>query len=430
MNNRNVPVLIIGGGPAGIAAGISLGEHGLLLERHPHAGGQSMSVQLGDAYFDIGGHSFHTPHPFVRDLVFSSVEMFEQKRNAQCFVDGELIPYPFQKSFRQLSNTALVEECAAGLELASSDSEVANFSEFIDAKFGPGIAKHFMTPYNNKLWARDLAGLATNWVGERIAAPEGVKESFSSEGGARKPLQGDTLVGYPAKGGFGEIFTALSKKLKNVRFDTTVAKIDGHNKLVVLDDGSEIKYEHLISTMPLPALLKQFDSLPKNVTDAAGRLQAMSLKCVMIALDHPVDTEIQRIYCADADVPAHKIAMNHNSSDWLRGQKHSAIMGECSYSSFKPINEDTLVNDFIKALQKIGVIKDPGAVFETKVVDVKHAYPVPSHDREDSVDTIKDFLAEFNISTLGRFGEWAYINSDEALARGLVLGEELKSGAK
>ena len=428
--SESVPVVIVGGGPAGIAAGISLGSNGLLLERLPHAGGQSMSIQLGDAYFDIGGHSFHTPHPFVRDLVFDSLEMYEQKRNAQCYVDGELIPYPFQKNFRQLTNTTLVEECAAGLELANPNSDVANFNEFIDAKFGPGIAKHFMTPYNNKLWARDLAGLATNWVGERIAAPEGVKESFSREGGARKPLQGDTKVGYPAKGGFGEIFTALSKKLQNVRYNTTVAKIDEQQKLVVLEDGHEIKYEHLISTMPLPNLLEQFDSLPKKVTDAAGRLHAMSLKCVMIALDHPVDTEIQRVYCADADVPAHKIAMNHNSSDWLRGQKHSAIMGECSYSTFKPLNEETLVNDFVSGLHKIGVVKDPSAVFDTKVVDVKHAYPVPSHDREGSVNTIKEFLAEFNISTLGRFGEWAYINSDEALARGLVLGKQLSSGAK
>jgi hypothetical protein len=41
------------------------------------------------------------------------------------------------------------------------------------------------------------------------------------------------------------------------------------------------------------------------------------------------------------------------------------------------------------------------------------------------VAEVKAWLEAHDIYTLGRFGEWAYINSDEALARGLALGSRL-----
>ena len=44
-----------------------------------------------------------------------------------------------------------------------------NFDEFIDAVFGDGIAKHFMTPYNFKVWAHPAEMMNKEWIGERVA---------------------------------------------------------------------------------------------------------------------------------------------------------------------------------------------------------------------------------------------------------------------
>ena len=82
-------------------------------------------------------------------------------------------------------------------------------------------------------------------------------------------------------------------------------------------------------------------------------------------------------------------------------------------------------NWFIEGLIKTGIIKSRDEVLESRIVDVKYAYPVPTHDRREIVDAAKAYLRENEVFTLGRFGEWAYINSDEALARGMILGEEL-----
>jgi hypothetical protein len=58
---------------------------------------------LDGAVFDLGGHSFHTPHPEIRELVFDSLEMYEQKRDARCYTHGMMIPYPFQANFRHVA---------------------------------------------------------------------------------------------------------------------------------------------------------------------------------------------------------------------------------------------------------------------------------------------------------------------------------------
>jgi hypothetical protein len=59
---------------------------------------------LDGAVFDLGGHSFTTPHPAIRRLVFDALEMEEQKRDAWCWLNGEWVRYPFQQHFSELAD--------------------------------------------------------------------------------------------------------------------------------------------------------------------------------------------------------------------------------------------------------------------------------------------------------------------------------------
>ena len=94
---KTIHTLIIGAGPSGIGVALSMGEDALILEQSKDFGGLSTSFSIKGAVFDFGGHSFHTPHPEVKELIYNSLEMFDQKRNAKCFFDGQVIDYPFQK---------------------------------------------------------------------------------------------------------------------------------------------------------------------------------------------------------------------------------------------------------------------------------------------------------------------------------------------
>src|SRR5262249_36318299 len=121
--------IIIGAGPAGIGAALAMNGDCTVLEREASTGGLSCSVTIDNAVFDYGGHSFHSPHPEVRDIVFDALEMHEQRRNAQCFFRNEFIPYPFQKNYHLLKHKEVVEECREGLKRANSIIGVSNFDE-------------------------------------------------------------------------------------------------------------------------------------------------------------------------------------------------------------------------------------------------------------------------------------------------------------
>ena len=63
--------VVIGAGPAGLAAGHELAKNGrkvLVLEQEDVPGGISRTVKYKDYYFDLGGHRFFTRYPQVRQL--------------------------------------------------------------------------------------------------------------------------------------------------------------------------------------------------------------------------------------------------------------------------------------------------------------------------------------------------------------------------
>lgn len=422
MKNKNI---IIGSGPAGLGVALGLEKDFTLLEKTDQPGGFSMSIEIDGAVFDFGGHSFHTPHPEVKDLVFNSLEMFEQKRNAKCLSDGKIIDYPFQKSFRQLENQALIEACLKGLENADSGEGAPNFEEYINRRFGTGISDHFMLPYNRKLWGRNLTRLAADWTGQRVAAPEGVKENFDTKGGVRKPLQANTAVAYPAKGGFGEIFKALAKQVEGIQLNKHVERIDLKGKKIYTAGGEVWEYDKLVSTMPITILLSLIEGVPVALINRVHTLDNLSLKLGLIVIDHPVDTDIQRIYSAEEHIAPHKTAVNHNSSDYLRSLPRHGIMMEISEGPEKKLVRADLENWMRDNLLEMRLIKSVDEIKNITVVDAKYAYPVPTHDRDEIVDEIQAWLNEYDVYSTGRFGQWAYINSDEALNRGIALGRKL-----
>ncbi len=418
-------VIVIGAGPAGLGVSLSLGEDCTVLERHDRPGGLSMSFESRGAVFDWGGHSFHSAHPEVRELVFNALEMYEQKREARCFLSGQLIEYPFQKHFRSLQDETVVAECVRGLRLAGDSNGAGNFEEYLKQRFGEGIARHFMLPYNRKLWRRDLRRLATDWTNQRVAAPEGVAESFQHDGGQRKPLQSDTMVAYPARGGFGEIFTALGRQTHDLRWNEDVRQIDARARVLTTAAGHTYSWRELVSTLPLPQLLALLPETPARLLQAARSLEALSLKLVFVVIRHPVDTPIQRIYASEDEIAAHKIVINHNSSPYLRALPHHGVVFEISVGPFEEPSGRDIPAWIEMNLVRVGVVQSSDEILSIEIRDVPQAYPVPTHSREAVVEQIQAYLQSLRIHTVGRFGEWAYINSDEALHRGFALGRRL-----
>ncbi len=420
--------LVLGAGPAGLAFAHRFGRGAIVLEKSREVGGLSRSIEIEDGVFDLGGHSFHTPHQEVRDLVHSLMNgaLQEQARDARVWVSGQLIPYPFQQHFAMLDDRKIVEDCRGHNVDAALVARSANFEEWILRRFGNGVAQNFMLPYNSKLWACDLKDISCDWVVERVAAAPVDPRIDAAAVPTRRPLQSDSRVAYPAQGGFGAIFIALAARCERIELGEEVVRIDLANRNVHTSSGRIWPWERIVSTMPLPHLLARISDCPGALVERASMLRAVSLKILMILARLRDKRVPQRIYISDPAIPPHKVAFNHTSSTSLSERRNHAIICEVSYSPGKPAGSDAeLVNGTVGWLVASGFIESADHVVTRKVVDVPFGYPIPTHARTEIISEIARYLETQDIYSIGRFGSWSYANSDECVRQGLELGNRL-----
>jgi protoporphyrinogen oxidase len=243
--------------------------------------------------------------------------------------------------------------------------------------------------------------------------------------GKRAPLKQEQMVAYPAIGGFEQVFSALARKLPNLSLSDKVLHIDTEKRILYRTAGEPLQYKNLISTMPLHHLLNVIKNVPADLTKKVMRLESLEMRLVLVAVNRPVDTPVQRIYSADPDIPFHKLAINHNSSDYLRGLPTHGLIAEVSSTQESTLNDDDLKNDVMHSLLRLGLIRKSEDVTHAVIKKLKYGYPVPTHDRSKIVGQVRDWLAERKVFLVGRFAEWDYINSDEAMHRGMVLAAGL-----
>jgi UDP-galactopyranose mutase len=66
-----------------------------------------------------------------------------------------------------------------------------------------------------------------------------------------------------------------------MKTNSRVVAISPSRRIITLDDGSRLGYEHLISTMPLPVLVEELgEEAPPAIRAAAESLRYVSVRCV------------------------------------------------------------------------------------------------------------------------------------------------------
>ena len=98
---RQVPVVIVGAGPAGLTAALELARAGVpvvVVEADSRVGGLSQTVDYRGYRFDIGGHRFFTKVPAVRELWRSMLgaDFLRRPRLSRIYYSGRFFDYPLK----------------------------------------------------------------------------------------------------------------------------------------------------------------------------------------------------------------------------------------------------------------------------------------------------------------------------------------------
>ncbi len=468
-------IVILGAGPTGLGAAYRLKELGysnfVIFERHPYVGGLSHSFKDAQGFtWDIGGHVMFSHYSYY-DRCFEALmgdEYTLNNRESWVRMFDRWVPYPFQNNVRYLPKEACYE-CLSGLIRAqaarasgASHADAANFGEFIDSVFGEGIAKHFMRPYNFKVWAYPPERMNKHWIGERVAV-------IDTDRALRNVILGLDDFGwgpnnqfkFPRAGGTGEFYRRFGPVLgltpdgreapgSHIRLNKEVVSIDADAKTVTFADGAVEPYDLLISTMPLDLLctrvLRESAARPgvplETIARAASGLLHSSGYMVGIGLRSRTPgagtpSTMSWMYFPESNCPFYRVTYLSNYSPFMTPDKDNfySLLCEVSESPAKPTpgdenrNPRAVIDDVIRGLENAGLF-EPGErdnIVSTWCYYADYSYPTPSVDRDDILTRVIPWLEARHIFSRGRFGMWKYevANTDHSLMQGVELVNRL-----
>jgi UDP-galactopyranose mutase len=241
--------LIIGGGPTGLSAAFHLGNDYLLVEKEPQLGGLCKSITDSEFTFDYAGHILFTSDEYVLNTLYPMLlgsNIHWQNREAWIYSRNVYTRYPFQAATYGLP-VDVVKDCIIGVVEAlhsPRDSCVNNFHDFILRNWGSGIARHFMLPYNQKLWAVPLEEMGYSWLKGRVPIPDLAEIVDGALRPQPKPMGPNARFGYPLLGGFGALIKGWlgHLDLARLRVGWRVDEIDPIKCVATSSEGASIRY--------------------------------------------------------------------------------------------------------------------------------------------------------------------------------------------
>jgi UDP-galactopyranose mutase len=425
MHPTDSPTVVIGAGPTGLSAAYHLGANAVLIEKENRVGGWCRSIEDNGFTFDFAGHIMFSNDPYVHDMykILLGDNIHWQDREAWIYSKNVYTRYPFQGALYGLP-PSVIRECIMGAvesRYVNPAGEPRNFEEFIYKVWGAGIAKHFAIPYNRKIWAVPLTEMETSWLGGRVPLPNLEEMIEGALSPVPKPMGPNARFGYPLRGGFQSLMNGFLPLLKaDLRLNTRVTRVSPAAHSVTLNTGQMVPYKSLISTMPLPLLIRAIgDEAPPELHAAAAALRYTSVRCVNLGVARENLTEKHWIYYPEDSV-FHRIFVQGNASPHCNPPGGFGFTCEITYSASKPLPCDgqDLIQRCIEDCHKVGFFTPGDAVIAANQVDMPFAYVVYDHARAANIALIREWLLERDIILAGRYSEWEYYNSDHAFLAG------------
>lgn len=416
---ESVRHLVVGGGISGLAFADRLeSDDVLVLERDDELGGYCKTVSKDGFVWDYSGHFFHFRHPEIeRELV---TRMKDQKilvvaKDSRIWFADTWVDFPFQKNIHQLPKDDFAA-CMHDLYFkeAQHPGPPSSFLEMLYAKFGRGIAERFLVPYNEKLYATDLARLDVEAMG-RFFPYADVADIVASFRGGKDTSYNSTFT-YP-EGGAIQYVHALASGIDSSRIVTgeEVVAVDLRKK-IARTNRREIAFETLVSAAPFPRLLS-LCGLPHD-----ERVYSWNVVEVFnLGFDRKGLPGVHWAYFPQRDLSFYRVGFYDNIFGSDRMSLYVEIGRPQGYQTTPEETEATLAR-VLADLRRVELVTDHELVAHHHVL-LDPAYVHVTRASQRDVEEKKRALATRGVFSIGRYGSWTYCSIEDNIVEARALAD-------
>lgn len=447
--------IILGGGPAGLAAAHELtraGEKALVVDRDESPGGLCRTVEFKGFLFDVGGHRFLTKYPEIQQLWLDVMhdDMLHVRRMSRIYYRNRYFKYPLSaaNAFANLGPAEVARCVASFVKYRLRPIESRSFEGWMCNRFGRRLFEIFFKTYTEKLWGIPCKTLSSDWADQRI-------ENLSLGKAVRQALLGRAVSGpktlteeflYP-KTGPGEFYRRFQDQIvrsgAEIRHSTEVVRVrhDGRRVTSVVTKavGSNVEEEReasaVFSSIALPRLVAMMDPAPPEpVLEAARQLKYRNYLVVNAIMNRENLFPDQWVYVQSPEVRLARLQNYKNWSPHMVPDPKKTSLGleyfASTEESFWQLPDSELIAWALSDLEKVG-LGSPADMLDAFVIRQRDAYPIYSQGYRQRLDEVRSWLATLpNLFPVGRAGLFRYCNSDLALLLGYYAARNFLGTAK
>lgn len=419
-------ITVLGGGVAGISAAWHAGRAGFeptVFEAKERWGGLLDHFMVDGFRFDNAVHfAFSSNEPFR--ALLEKTPYITHRPEPYNYERGRWLKHPVQNNLYPLPAGEKVEAIKSFICRPGQNPE-ADYRQWLHQQFGEYIAERFPVRYTEKYWTVSAEKLSTHWIGNRLYRPTLDEVLFGAMTDQTPPTYYLQEMLYPRQGGFRAFLEPLVENL-DLRLGKKVVLVNPKKSYVEFEDGTSEHYEHLVSSLPLPELAQMLEGAPTAVAEAAAGLWATSVALVSLGFSCPQAGDHLWFYIYDREIlPARVHAPHRKSADNVPAGQ-SSLQFETYFSRHCPlkISPDQLVAHVSETAEKMGLALRKNIIASDFRI-LPYANVVFDHNMTARRDYILEYLKSLNIMTVGRFGEWDYLWSDQSFLSGSKV-ESLK----
>ena len=419
--SENTDNLILGGGIAGLSAQHELcmnGRDSLILEAQTELGGLLRSFEVSGFTFDQAVHLSFACEPEVREI-FDRVPYWTHKPESLNWDGDRWLRHPVQNNLYPLPTDVKVEQIASIAQaLEKNHGPLNNYYDWLVAQYGKVFAERYPLRYTRKYWRTEAETLGIDWIGGRMRHPD-LREVLR---GALSHDQSNTYyvseMRYPKSGGYFSFIRGLADAA-HARCCSRVVSISLTDKKVYTADGCSVNFNNLISTISLPELILSIEESPTELRAVAQTLSATSIDLISIGFNRPDIPPSLWFYIYDEWIEAARAY----SPSWKSSENAPEGCSSLQFEIYSGANEsrsrkpEYLIENTILALSKMG-LADRNDILFTDHRTVRDGNVVFFKGMEKDRDRCLSWLSKQKIESAGRFGEWAYLWSNQAFMSG------------